>query len=64
MSPGKDNAAQMLHLRMEWVDEVSVGIPLCFRLPVLFISSVLHTLVPFLLKTDNKCAAEKTQLQY
>lgn len=49
----KRYTAQMLHMRMEWVDEVSVGI-LCFHLLVLLISSMLSTLIPFLLKTDNK----------
>lgn len=60
----KRSTVQMLHMRMEWVDEVSVGISLCFHLLVLLISFMLNTLVPFLLKTDNKSASEKTQSQY
>lgn len=49
----------MLHMRMKWVDEVSVGISLCFHLLVLLISSMLNTPVPFLLKTGKKSASEK-----
>lgn len=49
----------MVHVRMEQVDEVSVGMSLSFHLLVFLISSVLTTLVPFLLKTSNKSASEK-----
>lgn len=48
----------MLHVRMKWVDEVSVGISLCLLLLVLLISSMLNTLVPFLLKNDDKSASQ------
>lgn len=52
-------SAEMLHMRMEQVDEVSVGMSLSFHLLVFLISSMLNTLVRFLLKTENKSAPEK-----
>lgn len=48
-----------MYMRMEQVDEVSVGMSLSFHLLVFLISSMLNTLVHFLLKTGNKSASEK-----
>lgn len=52
----------MLHVRMKWVDEASVGISLCLLLLVLLISSMLNTLVPFLLKTDFSKRSHNVEL--
>lgn len=43
----------MQHIRMEQVGEVSLGMSLSFHLLVFLISSMLTTLVPFLLKIGN-----------
>lgn len=57
----KSPTAQMLHVGMGCVKEVSSGIALCLHLLVLLISSMLSTLVPFFLKmeTINESVSQK-----
>lgn len=57
----KSPTARMLHVGMGRVKEVSSGIALCLHLLVLLISSMLSTLVPFLLKmeTINESVSQK-----